>query len=275
MTVVSDTSSIVEIAAAETTVDFTESYAVTSITPTSIIIEITEGTTSNDQTLTYTVTINGTPETVTGTTDFVTAFTFPETTLSLSFPERQSAFIFTGSATTEVIIPPEHTHVTVNGVETAIDLPGLTTTLTVTDSTNVIVQLPAVSTEMTITEETFDFTWKTYSMVSDDSSTACGAYTLTDAAASSDDFCVPGLTTTIVLPSGAAQTQIFLHAPGLTTEFTLPGITTTFLIEPSRRTTEYLRESCILFHTKVMFDLSDWKQKLEGCIGSQPSDAEF
>ena len=238
MTVVSDTSSVVEVAAAETTVDFTESFQVANITPTSIIIAIGEGTTSNDQTITYTVTINNEEVTVTGTTEFVTAFTFPETTLSLSFSERQSAFIFTGSVTTEVIIPPEHTHVTVNGIETAIDLPGLTTTLTVSDSTNVIVQLPAVSTEVTVTEETFDFTWRTYSMVSDDSSTKCGAYTLTAAAASSDDFCVPGLTTTIVLPSAAVQSQLFLHAPGLTTEFTLPGITTTFVMQPTRRTAE-------------------------------------
>ena len=227
-----------EVAAAETTVDFTESFQVTNITPTSITIEISEGTISNDQTLTYTVTVNDETVTVTGTTEFVTAFTFPETTLSLSFSERQSAFVFSGSVTTEVIIPSEHTHVTVNGIETAIDLPGLTTTLTVTDSTNVIVQLPAVSTEVTVTEETFDFTWRTYSMVQDDSSTKCGTYTLTDQAGQSDDFCVPGLTTTIVLPSGAVQSQLFLHAPGLTTEFTLPGITTTFAMQPTRRTTE-------------------------------------
>ena len=71
---------VVEISAVETAVTFTEENAVTSITPTSITVVISEGTTSSDQQLTYTVTVNGTPETVTGSTEFVTTFTFPETT---------------------------------------------------------------------------------------------------------------------------------------------------------------------------------------------------
>ena len=222
---------VVEISAVETAVTFTEENAVASITPTSITIEIGEGTTTNDQTLTYTVTINGSDEVaVTGTTEFVTTFTFPETTLSLSFSERQTAFIFSGEVTTEITIPSEHTHVTVNGVETAVDLPGLTTTLTVSDSTNVIVQLPAVSTEVTVTEETYEFTWMTYQVGGDETDkSSCGTYTLSQTAASTSDYCVPGLTTTIVLPTGATQSQVFLHATALETAFTLPGITTTFV----------------------------------------------
>ena len=52
-------------------------------------------TTSNQQ-LTYTVTVNGSDKvTVTGITDFVTTWTFSATTLSLSFPSRQTAFVFT------------------------------------------------------------------------------------------------------------------------------------------------------------------------------------
>ena len=86
-----------EVPAAETTVDFTESYAVTSITPTSITVVIAEGTTASDQgdNFSYTVTINGENVPVTGTTNFETTWTFSATTLSLSFPSRQTAFVFT------------------------------------------------------------------------------------------------------------------------------------------------------------------------------------
>ena len=220
---------VVEISAVETAVTFTEENAVASITPTSITVVIGEGTTASDQTLTYTVTVNNEEVTVTGSTEFVTTFTFPATTLSLSFSERQTAFIFSGAVSTEITIPTEHTHVTVDGIETYVNLPGLTTTLTVSDSTNVIVQLPAVSTEVIVTEETYEFTWQTYQISDDNSKSICGTYTLTAPAAQSDDLCVPGLTTTIVLPTGATQSQVFLHATALETAFTLPGITTTFV----------------------------------------------
>ena len=173
--------------------------------------------------------VNDKEEVVTGTADFVTTFTFPSTTLSLSFPSRQSAFIFSGAVSTEITIPSEHTHVTVDGIETAVDLPGFTTTIEVTDTTNVIVQLPEVTTEVTITEETYAFTWITYSMSGDDKK-ACGAYTLTAEANQSDDLCVPGITTTIVLPTAAMQSTLYLHATGITTAFTLPGITTASMV---------------------------------------------
>ncbi len=131
-----------EVPAAETTVDFTESYAVTSITPSLYTVVIAEGTTdsANGDNFSYEVTVNGGAVTVTGTTSFETTWTFPSTILSLSFPSRQSAFIFSGAVSTEITIPSEHTHVTVDGIETAVDLPGFTTTIEVTDTTNVIVQ---------------------------------------------------------------------------------------------------------------------------------------
>ena len=217
-----------EVAAVETTVEFSESFSVTSITPTSITVVITEGTTASDQTLEYTVTVNGDEVTVTATADFETTFTFPSTTLTLSLPARQTAFIFSGAVSTEITLPSEHTHVTVNGVETAVDLPGLTTTIEATDSTNVIVQLSEVTTEVVFTEETYAFTWQTYQISDDNSKSICGTYTLSTAAASSDDLCVPGISTVITLPTNAAQGQVFLHATGLTTAFTLPGITTTY-----------------------------------------------
>ena len=222
-----------EVPAAETTVDFTESYAVTSITPTSITVVISETTTGSDQgeNFSYEVTVNGDAVTVTGTTSFETTWTFPSTILSLSFPSRQSAFIFSGAVSTEITIPSEHTHVTVDGIETAVDLPGFTTTIEVTDTTNVIVQLPEVTTEVTITEETYAFTWMTYQVGGEDTDkSSCGPYSLSQTAGQTSDLCVPGISTVITLPTGAAQTQVFLHATGLTTEFTLPGITTTFFL---------------------------------------------
>ena len=219
-----------EISAVETAVTFTEENAVAGITPTSITVVIGEGTTSSDQTLTYTVTVNNEEVTVTGSTEFVTTFTFPETTLSLSFSERQTAFIFSGAVSTEITIPTEHTHVTVDGIETYVNLPGLTTTLTISDSTNVIVQLPAVSTEVIVTEETYEFTWQTYQVgTAETDKSSCGTYSLSNTAGQTSAYCVPGLTTTIVLPTGATQSQVFLHATALETAFTLPGITTTFV----------------------------------------------
>ena len=103
--------------------------------------------------------------------------------------------------------------------------------LTVSDSTNVIVQLSAVSTKVTVTEETYKFTWQTYQIADENSKGFCGTYTLANSAANSDDYCVPGLTTTIVLPTGATQTQVFLHATALETAFTLPGTINTFFTD--------------------------------------------
>ena len=221
--------SVVEVAAAETTVSFTAENLVTSITPTTIVIAIEEKTTANAETLTYTVTVNGDDVEVIGSTAFVTTFTFESTTLSLSIPSRQTAFVFSGAVSTEITIPSEHTHVTVNGVETAIDLPGLTTTIEASDYTNIIVNLPEVTTEVVIPMETTEFTFSTYDVSGDDKKT-CGPYTLDASADAESDHCVPNFTTTIILPTGATESTVFLHATGLTTSFVLPGITTTFLI---------------------------------------------
>ena len=222
-------SSVVEVAAAETTVSFTAENLVTSITPTTIVIAIGETTTGQAETLTYTVTVNGSDEVaVTGETPYVTTFTFESTTLSLSIPSRQTAFVFSGAVSTEITIPSEHTHVTVNGVETAVDLPGLTTTIEASDYTNIIVNLPEVTTEVVIPMETTEFTFSTYEAGGDDTKT-CGPYTLAAAAGQTSDHCVPSFTTTIVLPTGATESTVFLRADGLTTSFLIPGITTTLV----------------------------------------------
>ena len=51
------------------------------------------------------------------------------------------------------VIPPEYTHVTVNEVETAVDLPGLTTAIEVSESTVNLIELPEVTTSLVVSEE--------------------------------------------------------------------------------------------------------------------------
>ena len=212
-----------EVAAAETTVEFTPYITHTGVTPTVITIEVSQTKSVNDGS--FTPSVNG--QAVEDLTlPWTTTFIFEATTLSLSFSSRQTAFVFTGEATTEVVIPSEHTHVTVNGIETAIDLPGLTTTLTVTDSTNVIVQLPEVTTELEFTAESYVFS-VTVDTIDAATSSLCGTFDLGEDG-NAGDTCLPGITTTITLPSAATASELYLNAPGLTTSFLLPGITTTF-----------------------------------------------
>ena len=227
-TVVLGIPSVVEVAAAETTVEFSTYITHTAVSATTITIEISE-TKSVDAGSSFTPTVNGAPVT-SQTLPWTTTFTFEATTLSLSFSSRQSAFSFTGEATTEITIPSQHTHVTVDGVETAVDLPGLTTTIEVSESTVVLIQLPEVTTSLVISEETYVFSVTADTIGSDESTSYCGTYSLSEAG-NANDPCLPGITTTITLPSAATASELYLYATGLTTSFALPGITTTFVPE--------------------------------------------
>ena len=232
VTVVSGTSSVVEIPAAETTVDFSQYVTNTAVVPTTITIEVI-GTAGDDaNSVTFTMSVNGVAQgddgkmTLTTGTPLLTEFTFPATTLSLSFAARTSAFRFEGAVSTEITLPSEHTHVTVNGVETAVDLPGLTTTIEATDSTNIILDLPEVTTTLEFAEEVYTFSMEAYTISSSGGTSYCGTQS-TDGAENS--ACVMGITTTVVLPTGVPSTNLYLVAAGTTTEFTLPGITTTLV----------------------------------------------
>ena len=114
---------------------------------------------------------------------------------------------------------------TVDGIETAVDLPGLTTTLTVSSASNIIVNLQEVITTLEFTAETYTLTVNAYSV---STSGTCNGVSLANAAVGS--ACVLALTATTVLPN-ATPSISYLHATGLTTAFTLPGITTTFILE--------------------------------------------
>ena len=155
-----------EVPAAKTTIEFSEFATHTQVQATTITIAY--GAVSNGNgAATITMSVNGKTEggdgqdgkiTITPGNAYTTSWTFDATTLSLSFSSRQTAFAFTREAATIVAIPTEHTHVTVGGVETAINLRGLTTTLTVSSASNVIVNLPEVTTTLEFTEETYTFT---------------------------------------------------------------------------------------------------------------------
>ena len=238
VTVVSGTSSVVEIPAAETTVDFSQYVTNTAVVPTTITIEVI-GTAGDDaNSVTFTMSVNGVAQggdgkmTLNTGTPLLTEFTFPATTLSLSFAARTSAFHFTGAVSTEITLPPEHTHVTVDSIETAVDLPGLTTLVEVSESTNIIVDLPEVTTTLEFTEEVYTFSMEAYVISTGDTnigqtqaSSYCGTQT-TDGA--TDSACVMSITTVVTLPTGADAMNLYLIATGITTEFTLPGFTTTF-----------------------------------------------
>ena len=187
----------------------------TSLAATTITIEAASTTSVNGGS--FTPIVNG--ESVEGQTlPWTTNFMFDATTLSLSFSSRQTAFVFTGEATTEVIILPEHTHVTVNGIETAVGLPALTTTPAVTDSTNVIVTLPEVTTASEFTAESYIFS-VTIDTIDDTTSSLCGAFTLGENG-SSGDTCLPSISAVITLPTAAGD--LYLHTDGLTTSFLKP-----------------------------------------------------
>ena len=229
-TVVSGTPWVVEIEAVETTLDIYPLFTHTMADVTTISIEV-EPQALRIGGSEFTGKLNGIP--FTEKIPFTTAWTYPGTTLELSLSSRQTAFVFTGEVTTEVIIPPEHTHVTVNGIETAVDLPGLTTTLTAFDSTNIIVDLPAVTTTKEVYPETFEFTVHAKPIHWVNDIRYCGT---DDAQVLTEQWgpgiggpCVPGTTFAMTIPS--QHPVLYLQADGLTTTFTLPGTTTTFIPE--------------------------------------------
>ena len=223
-----------EVPAAETTVEFSQQITNAQLTPTTIAVEISGTYGGDENSVVFTMKVNGAdePQTLSAESILTTAWTYEGTTLSLSFSARQTAFRFTGAVSTEITLPTEHTHVTVDGIETAVDLPGLTTTIVATDSTVVLVELPETTTTVEIAAETYSLTVMAYKISTGDAangqdsqSSYCGTQVL--AAGATDTPCVMSLTTTITLPSEGATSNLYLYAPGLTTSFMLPGITTT------------------------------------------------
>ena len=153
----------------------------------------------------FTFTVDGQP--VEATSNFATTFIYPGTTLELSFSSRQTAFHFTGEGSTEVTIPPPvHSHLTVDGIETAVYIPGFTTTIVLTGSSDIIVDVPATTTQMTIPEATYVFSAITDIVATFENGETyyCGTNTETTFEAAADKSpCVMGTTFTVTLPSSA------------------------------------------------------------------------
>ena len=227
-TVILGTPSVVEVAGVETTVSFDVLNTHTSITPAVFSVELSAATLGAGGEFTFS--IDGSQ--VEATNSFETTFIYSGTTLELSFPSRQTAFHFTGEGSTEVTIPPVHSHLTVDGIETAVDIPGFTTTIVLTGSIDIIVDVPATTTQMIIPEATYVFSAITDSVVTGDGDTKyCGTFTdqTIDNAANTGSPCVMGALFTVTLPSDVSA--LYLHGEGLTTSFALQGVTTTFLPE--------------------------------------------
>ena len=177
----------------------------------------------------FTVTADGVTQEY--TSSLVTTWTYPSTVLELEFSAGTTAFYFTGEGSTIVTIPTEHTHVTVDGIETAVDIPGFTTTLSVTGSSNVIVDVLATTTQMTIPEATYVFSAITDVVTQDGDKYYCGTFTDQRAygEAANTKACIVGTTFTVTLPYSAPA--LYSHGDGLTTSFALQGNTTTFIAD--------------------------------------------
>ena len=217
-----------EVAGVETTVSFDVLNTHTSVS--AAVFSVDLPATTLDDAGKFTFSIDGSQ--VDATSSFVTTFSYPGTTLELSFSSRQTAFHFTGEGSTEVTIPPVHSHLTVDGIETAVDIPGFTTTIVLTGSSDIIVDVPATTTQMIIPEATYVFSAITDSVVTGEADTKyCGTFTdqTIDNAANTGSPCVMGALFTVTLPSDVSA--LYLHGEGLTTSFALQGITTTFVPE--------------------------------------------
>ena len=237
--IVSGTTSVVEVAGVETTVSFDVLNTHTSVSAAVFSVDLSAATLGAGGEFTFTV--DGSQ--VAATSSFETTFIYSGTTLELSFSSRQTAFHFTGEGSTEITIPSEHSHLTVDGIPTAVDIPGFTTTLVLTGSSDIIVDVPATTTQMIIPEATYVFNAITDVVTENGGTYYCGTNTETTYEAGANNSpCVMGTIFTVTLPSDVSA--LYLHGDGLTTSFALQGITTTFIPEQTITIT-IVREVCM------------------------------
>ena len=115
-------------------------------------------------------------------------------------------------------------------IETAVDLPGLITTIEVTDSIKVIMHVPATTAQMTISEATYVFSAITDIVTKDGETYYCGTNTETTFEVGANNSpCVMCVLFTVILPSSAPS--IYLHGDGPTTPFALEGVRTSLASE--------------------------------------------
>ena len=167
----------------------------------------------------------------TATVPFTTAWTYPGTTLGLSFSPRQTTFKFTGTLSKEITIPSERTYFFIDGTKTPVNFPALTTVITVTDPTNVIMGLIGTTTAMEYNPETFEFTISSDTIGGNDEARFCGtdeSQIITGQLGSViGSPCVAGTTFVTTLPS--EPPTLFLSVDGPATILTLSNVTTTYV----------------------------------------------
>ena len=254
-TVVSRAPSVVEVGAVETTLDIYPLFIHTMAEKTTISVEI-EPQALKIGGSKFTGKLNGTP--FTEKIPFTTMWTYPGTTLELSLPTRHAELTFSDEISTEITVPPERTHLTINGVEKFIDLPGLTTTLIASNSTSIVIDFPATATSKVIYPETYMFTVHAKPIHWVNDIRYCG----------DDDTqrlpehqgpriggpCIPGTTFAVTLPS--QRNDLFLREDGLATTFTLPGVTTTFVPEETITITDDSSTEIFIIPAEVISHVS-------------------
>ena len=210
-TVVSGPPSVVELAAAEPTGEVSGIIAHTQFA-TSFQFTVTAGS----------VDAENSPSSV---QVLSTEWVVDPTTIELTFSETISYVQLTESTSIEITIPTEHTHLTVNGVETAIDLPGLTTTVIAEESTDIYLRIPATTTSLVFDGTTITLLAETITM-SDDKCGDGNSDTLYYTVKSGE------VTTCYVatqIDTAVSASILYLTVPNTVGTYTLAGIATTFV----------------------------------------------
>ena len=129
-----------DIPAAKTTVDFSDSITNVRITPMTTTVKVAGTSGANESSVVFTMKVNGDTQggdgklTLNAAASPTTEWTYEGTILSLSFSARQTAFRFTGAVSTDIILP--------TALRLSVDLLGLTTIFVAADPTNIIVDSP-------------------------------------------------------------------------------------------------------------------------------------
>ena len=206
--------SVVDVAAAETTVDLAGTTTHTQFV-TAFQFSVTAGTVNAQDSPTDVQVLS-------------TEWVVSPTTIELSFAETISYVQLTEATSVEITIPTEHTHLTVNGVETAINLPGLTTTVIAEGSTDIYVRIPATTTSLVFDGTTITLLAETITM--NDGGDKCGdgnSDTLYYTVGSGD------ATTCYVatqIDTAVSASILYLMVSNIVGTYSVAGTTTTFVV---------------------------------------------
>ena len=214
-TVVSGTPSILEVAAAQTTVEVSGIIAHTQFA-TSFQFAVTAGEVDAAQNPSSVQVLS-------------TEWVVSPTTIELSFAETISYVQLTEATSIEITIPTEHTHLTVNGVETAIDLPGLTTTVIAEGSTDIYLRIPATTTSLIYEGTTITLLAETITMNAGGDKCGDGNSDTLYYTAKYADATTCYVATQI--DTAVSASILYLTVPNTVGTYTLAGITTTFVPE--------------------------------------------